>query len=159
MRRALELARRGYLRGEVPVGALIVQNDEIIAWAFNEKERRKDATAHAEMLALQRAAAYLGKWRLTGLTMYSTLEPCVMCAGAMVNARLSRLVYGTRDSKAGAAGSIMDILRYPGLNHQVEIEEGVLKEECAELMSSFFSDLRRDGRVGRRRSTRNRVGG
>ncbi len=159
MTKALELARRGYLRGEVPVGALVVENDDIIAWACNEKERRSDATAHAEMLALQRAAAYLGKWRLTGATMYSTLEPCVMCAGAMVNARLGRLVYGARDSKAGAAGSVMDILRHPALNHQVEIEEGILKKECAELMSSFFADLRRDGRVGRRRSTRNRVGG
>lgn len=156
---ALALAKQAYSKGEIPIGAVAVYQDEVISWAMNEKEQRSDATAHAEMLAMQRAADYLGIWRLTEVTLYCTLEPCVMCAGAMVNTRLGRLVYGTRDPKAGAAGSILDIVRFPGLNHQVEIVEGVLREECAELLSSFFTGLRRDGRVGRRRSTRNRVGG
>ena len=159
MRLALHLAQRAQYKGEVPIGALVVHDDEVIAWAYNEKEQRQDATAHAEMLALQRAAEYLQRWRLTGATLYCTLEPCPMCAGAMINTRLSRLVYGCRDFKAGSAGSIIDLLRYPGLNHQVNICPGILEEECAEILSSFFTDLRRDGRVGRRRSTRNRVGG
>lgn len=159
MRLALYLAKKAAMEDEVPVGAVVVHEDEVIAWAHNEKEANQDATRHAELLALQRAAVYLDRWRLTDVTLYSTLEPCVMCAGAMVNARLGRLVFGTHDLKAGAAGSILDIVRNPVLNHQVEISEGVLKEECAEVLSTFFSDLRRDGRVGRRRSTRNRVGG
>jgi tRNA(adenine34) deaminase len=159
MRLALHLARLAYQRGEIPVGAVVVKNEEIIGWACNEKEARQDASAHAELLALQRAAAYQGSWRLTGSTLYCTLEPCPMCAGSMINTRLSRLVYGARDTKAGAAGSVIDLLRCPGLNHQVEVSAGILGEESAELLSSFFLDLRRDGRVGRRRSTRNRVGG
>jgi tRNA(adenine34) deaminase len=159
MRLALALAQKACVAGEIPIGAVMVQDDEIISWASNEKEFREDATAHAEMLAMQRAARYLGRWRLSDITMYCTLEPCAMCAGAMVNARLGRLVFGARDPKAGAAGSIFDLVRFPGLNHQVEITTGVLERECADTLSSFFADLRRDGRVGRRRSTRNRVGG
>ena len=159
MRLALALAYQAGLKGEIPIGAVAVHQDEVISWAANEKEQRADATAHAEILALQRAAQVLGRWRLSDVTLYCTLEPCIMCAGAMVNARLGKLVYGARDLKAGAAGSIIDLVRYPGLNHQVAITEGVLRQECAELLSSFFTDLRRDGRVGRRRSTRNRVGG
>jgi tRNA(adenine34) deaminase len=159
MQLALYLAQVAYRRGEIPVGAVVVRDEEIIGWACNEKEARQDASAHAELLAMQKAAAYQGSWRLTGATLYSTLEPCPMCAGAMINSRLSRLVYGARDSKAGAAGSVLELLRCPGLNHQVEVTEGILGEESAELLSSFFLDLRRDGRVGRRRSTRNRVGG
>ncbi len=159
MRLALHLAEKASWQGEVPIGALIVQDDDIIAWAHNEKEINQDATSHAELLALQRAAHYLGRWRLTDATLYTTLEPCAMCAGAMINARLGRLVFGARDPKAGAAGSVLDVVRYQSLNHQVETCAGILKEECADLLSSFFSDLRRDGRVGRRRSTRNRVGG
>ncbi len=159
MREALELARRAFDRGEIPVGAVIVIDDKIIARAHNEKELRNDATAHAEILALQQAAKYLGSWRLTGATMYATLEPCSMCAGAMVNARLGKLVFAARDEKAGAAGSILDIVRAPYLNHQVQVKEGVLQEESTELLSTFFDELRRDGRAGRRRSTRNRVGG
>lgn len=159
MKLALHLAQKASLLGEIPVGAIVVYEDEVISWAHNEKEIRNDATAHAEMLALQRAAQYLGVWRLTGCTMYCTLEPCPMCAGAMINTRLSKLVYGARDPKAGSAGSAIDLLRYPGLNHQVQIEQGILEEECAQMLQNFFEDLRRDGRVGRRRSTRNRVGG
>lgn len=159
MRIALALAQKAAFDNEIPIGAVVVQNDEIISWASNEKEKRNDATAHAEMLALSRAALYLDRWRLSDCTLYCTLEPCAMCAGAMVNVRLGRLVYGAKDPKAGAAGSILDIVRFPGFNHQVEIEAGVLEEECAQVLSTFFKDLRRDGRVGRRRSTRNRVGG
>lgn len=159
MRLALHLAQQAAMLGEIPIGAVVVYEDEVIAWAHNEKEARNDATAHAEILALQRAAKYLDRWRLTGATLYCNLEPCPMCAGAMINTRLSRLVYGAKDPKAGSAGSALDLLRYPGLNHQVEVEQGILEEECIQLLSSFFEDLRRDGRVGRRRSTRNRVGG
>ena len=159
MKLALELAAKGYSFGEIPVGAVLVCGNEVVAWAFNEKELRKDATAHAELLTLQRASQHLKRWRFTDCALYSTLEPCVMCAGAMVNARLGKLVYGTRDPKAGAAGSIINVLSCPELNHQVEVAEGVLKEECGDLLKQFFQDLRRDGRVGRRRSTRNRVDG
>ena len=159
MRLALQQAEKAYDLGEIPVGALVVYQDEVIAWAYNEKEALNDATAHAEMLALQRAARYLGQWRLNAVTLYCTMEPCPMCAGAMVNSRLSRLVYGCIDEKGGSAGSVLDIVRHPALNHQIEVKPGVLEEECAEVLSRFFTDLRRDGRDGRRRSTRNRVGG
>ena len=154
---ALSLARKAYLEEEIPVGALIVYDDEIIAWASNEKEKRNDATAHAELLALQRASFYLSKWRLSGATIYTTLEPCPMCAGAMVNTRISRLVYGASDPKTGAAGSIMNLVQYEKLNHQVEITKGILEKECSSLLTTFFQDLRRDGRAGRRRLTRNQV--
>jgi tRNA(adenine34) deaminase len=159
MREALKLAHQAYTMGEIPVGAVIVAEDKIIARAHNEKELRNDATAHAEILALQRAAEYMGQWRLIEATLYSTLEPCPMCAGAMVNARLGRLVYASRDEKTGSAGSIMDIVRAPYLNHQVLVKAGVLQEESTQLLNKFFEELRRDGRAGRRRSTRNRVGG
>ena len=145
MRLALYLARQAYLLGEIPIGAVVVYDDEVVAWAHNEKEARHDATAHAEMLALQRAARYLGSWRLNQATMYCNLEPCSMCAGAMINARLKRLVYASRDSKAGAAGSVIDLVRYPGLNHQVEVQGGILNEESSKLLKAFFTDLRRDG--------------
>ena len=145
MRLALGLAYQAYCNNEIPIGAVIVYDDQIIAWSHNQKEMRQDATAHAELLALQGAAKYLGQWRLKEATMYCTLEPCAMCAGAMVNSRLGRLVYAARDPKAGAAGSIMDLLRYSGLNHQVEVEYGVLEEESSQLLKQFFADLRRDG--------------
>ncbi len=145
MQLALQLARQAAAKGEIPVGAVIVQDDEIIAWAYNEKEIRQDATAHAEMLAMEMAAKHLGSWRLSQATMYCNLEPCPMCAGAMINTRLKRLVYASRDPKAGAAGSVIDLVRYPGLNHQVEIRSGVLQEESSKLLKEFFTDLRRDG--------------
>lgn len=157
MRIALYMAQKAYLKEEVPIGALAVYEDEIIAWAHNEKEKHQDSTAHAEILVMQRASKYLKRWRLTGVTIYSTLEPCPMCAGAMINTRISRLVYGSKDPKAGAAGSVVNLLNNTKFNHQVEIKQGILQEECAQILSAFFSDLRRDGRVGRRRSTRNRV--
>lgn len=157
MRKALRLAEKAYQQEEVPIGAIAVFEDEVIAWAHNEKEKNNDATAHAEILVMQRASEYLKRWRLTGVTIYSTLEPCAMCAGAMINTRISRLVYGSKDPKAGAVDSVVNLLNNQSLNHQVEVEAGILQEECSKLLSSFFSDLRRDGRAGRRRSTRNRV--
>ncbi|MEN6350341.1 MAG: tRNA adenosine(34) deaminase TadA [Syntrophomonas sp.] len=143
---ALDIAHEAAARGEIPIGAVVVLDGQVIARAGNEKELQEDATAHAEMLALQRAARHSGSWRMQEATLYCTLEPCPMCAGAMVNVRLGRLVYGARDPKAGAAGSILDVVRCPALNHQVQVEGGVLKEECAELLSAFFADLRRDAR-------------
>jgi len=150
MRVALQLAEEAYAAGEIPVGAVAVYEDEIIASARNEKELLQDATAHAEILAMQRAARHLDRWRLEGVTLYCTMEPCPMCAGAMINTRIKRLVYGARDDKAGSAGSVIDLVRYPGLNHQVEVTPGVLREECTQLLSKFFIDMRRDGRVGRK---------
>ncbi len=159
MQAALELAYQAGEKGEIPVGAVVVVEGKIIARAGNEKELRQDATAHAELLALQQAAEYIGSWRLSEAALYTTLEPCPMCAGAMVNARLGRLVYAVRDPKAGAAGTVLDIVRTPALNHQVQVKEGVLREESSQVLKVFFHNLRRDGRAGRRRSTRNRVGG
>ena len=156
---ALEEARAAYAAGEVPVGAVIVLNGKIVAAAHNEKEQRQDATAHAEMLAIRRASEALHTWNLQDAVLYCTMEPCPMCAGAMLNARISRLVFSVLDEKAGASGSVIDLLRYPGLNHQVQVELGLREKESAALLQSFFTDLRRDGRAGRRRSTRNRVGG
>lgn len=142
MRLALCLAHRAYQMGEIPVGALVVRDDRIVGWAHNEKETRQDATAHAELLALQRAARLLGDWRLTGATLYSTLEPCPMCAGAMLNARIDRLVYAARDDKAGCAGSVIDMVRYPGLNHQLQVEYGILESDSRELLQRFFQERR-----------------
>lgn len=150
MRQALALAEEGYRAGEIPIGAVAVYEDHIIAEARNEKEELQDATAHAEMLVLQRAAQKLNRWRLEGVTIYCTLEPCPMCAGAMINTRIKRLVYGSRDEKAGAAGSVIDLVRYPGLNHQVEVVGGVLNEECTRLLTKFFNDMRRGGRAAQR---------
>jgi len=145
MRIALGLAAAAEESHDVPVGAIIVVGDEIVARAFNEKERTGDPTAHAEMLAIRRAAQRLGTWRLNDATMYVTLEPCAMCAGAMIQARLGRLVFGAFDPKAGAAGSVLDILDVPWLNHRVKVKSGVLEAECSQLLSSFFSQMRRDG--------------
>jgi len=144
MQMALKLAEEAYAAGEIPVGAVAVYDGKVIASGRNEKELRQDATAHAELLVLQRSAAKLEKWRLDGVILYCTLEPCPMCAGAMINARIKRLVYGCRDEKAGAAGSVIDLVRYPGLNHQVEVVEGILQEDCARLLSEFFLKMRKN---------------
>ncbi len=148
MQMALKLAEEAYAAGEIPVGAVAVLDGKVIATGRNEKELRQDATAHAELLVLQRAAEHLQKWRLDGVILYCTLEPCPMCAGAMINARIKRLVYGCRDEKAGAAGSVIDLVRYPGLNHQVEVVEGVLREDCARLLREFFLNMRKNTRNG-----------
>src|ERR1035438_6615091 len=142
MRRALQAARAAGARGEVPIGAVAVRNGAILATAGNAMERRGDATAHAEMLVLRRVAGIVGGWRLTGVTVYATLEPCPMCAGAMVQARIDRCVYGARDPKKGADGSVYDVLRNPRNNHRVEVVEGVLAGDCGQLLSDFFGRLR-----------------
>jgi tRNA(adenine34) deaminase len=143
MRLALEQARFAYEQGEIPVGAVAVYRDRVIAQAYNTKEKSRDPTAHAEMTAMRLAAEHLGGWRLVDVTLYCTMEPCPMCAGAMVQARLPRLVYAIEDPKAGAAGSILDLLNHPQLNHRVEITKGVLAAAAGEMLERFFRDLRR----------------
>ena len=143
MRLALEQAELAYARGEIPVGAVVVHGGQVIAQTCNTKEQAKDPTAHAEMTAMRLAAQHLGGWRLLDVTLYCTMEPCPMCAGTMVQARLPRLVYAIDDPKAGAAGSILDLLNHPQLNHQVEVTRGVLADEANELLERFFRDLRR----------------
>ncbi|MDA8210822.1 MAG: tRNA adenosine(34) deaminase TadA [Clostridia bacterium] len=147
MRLALTEAEKAFALGEVPIGAVIVRDGEIIAKGHNFRELGKDPTAHAELMAIQIAARKLGGWRLTRTTLYVTVEPCPMCAGAIVQARIPRVVYGARDPKAGAVDSLFDLLRHPGLNHQVEVTAGVLADECAGIMQRFFRKLRsrRDG--------------
>jgi len=142
MREAIAEAPLAFQKGDVPVGAVAVRDGQIIGRGHNRKEELKDPTAHAEMMALQEAARTLGGWRLIGVTLYCTMEPCPMCAGAMVQARLPRLVYAVDDPKAGAAGSVMDLLRNERLNHQVEVIAGVLAEEAEELTQRFFRRLR-----------------
>ncbi len=143
MRRALEIAGEAALRGEVPVGALVVVRGEVVAVAHNERETLNDPTAHAEIVALRRAAAALGSWRLVDAELFVTMEPCPMCAGALVNARLRRVVYGCDDPKAGAVRTLYRLLDDPRLNHRVEVVPGVLAAESAALLRSFFSRLRR----------------
>ena len=138
MARALELARAGALRGEVPVGAVIVRDGDVIAEAHNRTVEDRDPTAHAETVAIRSAARRLGDWRLEGCTLYTTLEPCALCAGAAVLARIPRLVFGAADPKAGMAGSLENLVQDPRLNHRVELRGGVLAEESAELLRGFF---------------------
>lgn len=138
MARALELARAGALRGEVPVGAVIVRDGDVIAEAHNRTVEDRDPTAHAETVAIRSAARRLGDWRLEGCTLYTTLEPCALCAGAAVLARVPRLVFGAADPKAGMAGSLENLVQDPRLNHRVELRGGVLAEESAELLRDFF---------------------
>ncbi|MFL5313023.1 MAG: tRNA adenosine(34) deaminase TadA [Myxococcales bacterium] len=126
----------------MPIGAVVVHQSRVVGRGRNAREIRRDPTAHAEVLALQEAARALGRWRLTGATVYATLEPCPMCAGALVNARVDRLVYAVSDPKAGAAGTLFDIPRDPRLNHRIEVASGVMVAECAELLSSFFRSRR-----------------
>ncbi len=141
MRRALALAREADAAGEVPVGAVLVSG-QLVVEAHNEKETRSDATAHAEMLALQRASQQLGTWRLENATVYVTKEPCVMCAGAMIAARINRLVYGANDTKGGADGGAFDILRSRDTNHRIDVEAGVLQTETAAQLLEFFARKR-----------------
>ena len=143
MREALHAAEQAAGQGEVPVGAVVVKDGEIVATGFNLRESIQDPTAHAELLAIRRAAAALGSWRLDGCTVYVTLEPCAMCAGAMVLARIEGCVYGCRDPKGGFMGSLGDLASDPRLNHRFPVVEGVLEQECAEVLRSFFRALRR----------------
>jgi len=142
MGEALRQAARAYEAEEVPVGAVIVRHGRIIARAFNQVELLRDATAHAEMLAITQAEQAIGDWRLTDCTLYVTKEPCPMCAGAMVHARLARVVFGAPDPKAGAAGSALNLLQFPTLNHQCDISRGVREAECRNLLVSFFVEQR-----------------
>ena len=148
MGEALRQARRGYEAEEVPVGAVVVRAGRIIARAFNQVELLKDATAHAEMLALTQAEEAVGDWRLADCTLYVTKEPCPMCAGAIVNVRLRRVVYGASDPTGGAAGSALNLLQFPSLNHQCEITRGVRQSECRELLRSFFAERRASAKSG-----------
>ncbi|MGQ9849873.1 MAG: tRNA adenosine(34) deaminase TadA, partial [Aggregatilineaceae bacterium] len=145
MRLALDEARRALDHDDVPIGAVVVRDGKVIARAHNRREIDGDPTAHAELLAIRQASALIGHWRLEGVTLYCTLEPCAMCAGAMVLARLPRLVYAAPDPKAGAAGSVLDLLNHPQLNHRVTVTAGVLAEEAAALIREFFSRLRAQG--------------
>lgn len=151
MRLALDEARQALAHADVPIGAVAVLEGRVIGIGRNRREADQDPTAHAEMIAIRQAAAHIGRWRLDGVTLYCTLEPCTMCAGAMVLARLPRLVYATPDPKAGAAGSILDVLAHPLLNHRVAVTtlEGPLAEEAAELIREFFRSLRAQGKNGR----------
>ena len=143
MRRALELARHAEQAGEVPVGAVVVLNDEIIGEGWNQPIVSHDPTAHAEMVALRAAAQYAKNYRLPGAVLYVTLEPCAMCAGALILSRMGRLVYAADDPKAGACGSVLDVIREPRLNHRVQVTSGVLEAECGALLQEFFRRKRR----------------
>jgi tRNA(adenine34) deaminase len=151
MRRALALAERARAQGDVPIGAVLVLGD-LVCEAANEKELRPDPTAHAEILALREAAARFGTWRLSGATLYVTKEPCVMCAGAIVAARIDRLVFGCDDPKGGAAGGLLDLVQHGDLNHRISVTPGVLAEETAEQLRAFFAQ-RRGPAVGRNEPT------
>lgn len=140
---ALERARAAEAHNDVPIGAVVARDGEVLAAAGNERELRRDPTAHAEILAIRAAAEALGGWRLPGTTLYVTLEPCAMCAGAIVLARIPAVVYGTADPKAGAAGSVLDVLAEPALNHRPSVTAGVLEAECALLLRDFFALRRR----------------
>jgi tRNA(adenine34) deaminase len=142
MREALRLAKKAYEADEVPVGAVVVRRGKIIARAYNQVELLKDATAHAEMLALTEAEAAVGDWRLVDCDLYVTKEPCPMCAGALVHVRIRRLIFGCPDPRGGAAGSILNLLQMPGLNHSCDITAGVLQEECAAILQEFFRGQR-----------------
>jgi len=139
---ALREARSAAEAGEVPIGSVAVHDGAIIARGQNRVLRDNDPTAHAEIVAMRAAALALGNYRLNGCTLYVTLEPCAMCAGAMIHARLDRLVYAAPDPKAGAAGSVLSVLNHPRLNHQMQVEQGILEEESAELLRSFFRERR-----------------
>lgn len=142
MKEAIRQAKKAYALEEVPIGCIIVQNDKIIARGYNRRNTDKSTLAHAELTAIRKASKKTGDWRLEDCCMYITLEPCPMCAGAIVQARIPRVVVGCMNPKAGCAGSVMNLLNEPGFNHQAEFVEGVLEEECSSMLSSFFRELR-----------------
>jgi tRNA(adenine34) deaminase len=144
MREALRLAAKAFANEEVPVGAVVVREGMIIGRAHNQVELLKDATAHAEMLAITQAEAAVGDWRLNDCDLYVTKEPCAMCAGALVHVRMRRVIFGCPDERGGAAGGILNLLQFPSLNHRCEITPGILQEECASLLQTFFQARRRD---------------
>ncbi len=142
MKEAIKEAKKAYIEGEIPVGAVIVKNNKIIARAYNQKEGKLDTTKHAEILAIQKASKKLKAWRLTDCEMYVTLEPCSMCAGALIQSRIKKVYIGTMDEKTGACGSVLNLLEDYKFNHKVEIENGILQEECEGLLKQFFKELR-----------------
>ena len=143
MKEALKEAQKAYDKEEVPIGAVIVKNDKIIARAHNLRETKKKAIAHAEILAIEKACKKLDAWRLEDCDLYVTLEPCAMCAGAIINARIKNLYIGTMDEKGGAVGSKINLLKDIKLNHDVEVKSGILKEECSKILKDFFKELRK----------------
>ncbi|WP_214484752.1 tRNA adenosine(34) deaminase TadA [Bacillus sp. SM2101] len=143
MRLALNEAKKAELINEVPIGAVIVKDNEIIASAFNLREREQRSLAHAELLAIDEACKSIGSWRLENTTLYVTLEPCPMCAGAIVLSRIQRVVYGAKDPKGGCAGTIMNLLDEKRFNHQVEVESGILEKECGSILTTFFNNIRK----------------
>lgn len=143
MERALAQARLAAAADEVPVGAIVVKDGEIVGMGHNRTLLDRDPTAHAEIVALRQAAARLGNHRLGDCVMFATIEPCAMCAGAMIHARLARLVYGASDPKAGAAGSVLEVINHPRLNHQMEVTSGVLADQCSEILQEFFRQKRK----------------
>ena len=143
MQEALKAAEEAYGAGEVPIGAVIVHKGEIIGRGFNRRNTEGNPLCHAEIIAINEAAHFMGDWRIEECTMYVTVEPCPMCAGAIVQARIPKVVYGAKNPKAGCAGSVLDVLNEPRLNHQVDVTEGVLKDECAALMKEFFKRFRK----------------
>ena len=142
MREALQEAGKAYSAYEVPIGAVIVFDGKIIGRGYNQKETLNNPLAHAELIAIDQASKYLGQWRLTDCTMYVTLEPCAMCAGALVNSRIDRLVIGARDLRMGCAGTVENITCHDKFNHKIQVEHGVLEEECSDILSKFFKELR-----------------
>lgn len=145
MRLALAEAEKALAEGDVPIGAVVVWNDQVVGAGFNRREADHDATAHAEIVAIRQASERLGRWRLDDCALYVTLEPCPMCAGAIVLARIPRVIYAAPDPKAGAAGSIVDLLRHPRLNHRVDVQGGLLAGEAAAQLRAFFQTLRDEG--------------
>lgn len=143
MREAIRQAKKAALAGDVPIGCVIVKEDKIIARGYNKRNAKKTTLAHAELLAIEKASKKLGDWRLEECTMYITLEPCQMCAGAIVQARIPKVVVGAMNQKAGCAGSVLNLFQIPAFNHQVEFEHGVLEEECSAILSDFFRELRK----------------
>ena len=142
MRQALKEAEKAYEKEEVPIGAVIVKDGKIIARAHNLKETKKNTICHAEILAIEKASKKLGAWRLQGCEMYTTLEPCSMCAGALINSRIKKVHIGTMDEKTGACGSVLNLLNDYKFNHKVEVEKGILENECKEILQNFFKNLR-----------------
>ncbi len=149
MKEAIRQARKAYLLEEVPIGCVIVHDGKIIARGYNRRNTDKNTLSHAELIAIRKAAKKLGDWRLEECTMYVTLEPCQMCAGAMMQARLTEAVIGCMNPKAGCAGSVLNILEMDGFNHKVQVTRGVLEEECSQMMSQFFRELREKKKAAR----------
>lgn len=153
MKEALKEAKKAYEEDEIPVGAVIVKDGKIIARAYNKKEQKKDTICHAEILAIQKASKKINAWRLSGCTMYVTLEPCPMCAGALVNSRIDKVVFATPDEKTGACGSVLNLLEDYKFNHIVEVENGVMKNESETMLKEFFKDLRKRLNNGKKKTS------